>query len=316
VSSSEYSKTGLQYDRHWIIVDETSHKVVTARESPKMVLITPSLDLINRTLHITIPLTPPTIHLIPIDPPITSTHHSDIWIWDDIVDGYSVDTPSNSLNKSLSTFLGKEVSLFSKGGSIPRKTSPENVMSHIKVPLEYGDGIGYGGGSEIEFSDGSPFLLASTSSLSDISSIINSGKLGGEEWRTKKLEMSRFRPNIVITGSEKWKEDEWLTIEIGVGKEILHLVSRCTRCLLPNVDPQSGVRDPVVPSNVISGFRSVDKIVKFSACFGMNCISQAAGGQITVGDQVRVMKKCKRSEDGTMIRPEERRSISSKISPK
>jgi len=46
----------------------------------------------------------------------------------------------------------------------------------------------------------------------------------------------RFRPNIVVQGSQEWEEDMWKEITIGdAGK--FFLVSRCPRCQLPKYAP-------------------------------------------------------------------------------
>lgn len=90
------------------------------------------------------------------------------------------------------------------------------------------------------------------------------------------LEMDRFRPNIVLGDAPShddnsrtpkmvpWEEDGWAAFEIfdresdageldslcgkdaeGKGQGIYTIV-RCARCMVPNVDPATGIRDPHV----------------------------------------------------------------------
>lgn len=94
---------------------------------------------------------------------------------------------------------------------------------------------------------------------------------------------SRFRPNIVVSGlSKPWLEDTWAEIAIvpsnsssslaagengdknkekegrkRINMNRISLVSKGTRCLLPNVNPEDGVRDDAVPFKVRRSLPSV-----------------------------------------------------------
>ena len=61
----------------------------------------------------------------------------------------------------------------------------------------------------------------------------------------------RFRPNLVLEGvSGAWVEDMWTEIAVGdleTDGGRLSIVSKGTRCLLPNVDTGTGERDAAVP---------------------------------------------------------------------
>lgn len=55
----------------------------------------------------------------------------------------------------------------------------------------------------------------------------------GEEWRDAKVEIRRFRPNIVVQGAGPFAEDAWAEVCIGSREApIVRLVSKCTRCLV------------------------------------------------------------------------------------
>jgi len=47
-----------------------------------------------------------------------------------------------------------------------------------------------------------------------------------------------FRPNILIENVDPHEEDNWKEILIGENK--FYVAVRCTRCLLPNVNPETG----------------------------------------------------------------------------
>jgi len=60
---------------------------------------------------------------------------------------------------------------------------------------------------------------------------------------------------------------------------------------LPNVDPETGVRDAAVPYKVIMKFRTgLDPERKMKPCVGCNAVPDA-DGVVRVGDTVHVIKK-------------------------
>jgi uncharacterized protein YcbX len=76
------------------------------------------------------------------------------------------------------------------------------------------------------FADAGPYLLATESSFTDVN-----------ERLPCKLDIIRFRPNIVVDGTVAWDEDDWKEISIGdVGT--FHVIARCPRCQLPKYYPR------------------------------------------------------------------------------
>lgn len=138
-----------------------------------------------------------------------------------------------------------------------------------------------------------------------------------EEW----LSMLRFRPNIVLKSSKgstpikAWEEDCWTKIQIDNLKVHLddatdtqdqsrpstvemHLVSRCERCLLTTVDPETAERDVSVPLAFLRRSRNQVKKVPLDEqgkpktgasgrpgpCFGIYAVvPEGKGGNISVG---------------------------------
>jgi uncharacterized protein len=77
------------------------------------------------------------------------------------------------------------------------------------------------------FADAGPYLLVSEESFDDLNARLE-----------EKLEIVRFRPNILVRGVEKpWDEDDWKEIEVG-NAGAFHVVARCPRCLLPKYMPR------------------------------------------------------------------------------
>ncbi|KAF6754343.1 hypothetical protein DFP72DRAFT_990538 [Ephemerocybe angulata] len=266
---------GLQYDRIWSIIDATTKRILTAREVPKMVLISPLIEKdeslpYHGLLNVTFPeesgLQPFSIPLQPtkdilakwqILPQIT------IWPTHPPVDGYiceSVSRDSPSPSDILSQYFGKSVHLVLKG------PQPREIDSTEKYPD-----------------------LKATAKYQDIERVGTQGI--SEEWATGSVVVERFRPNIVLQGGGPFAEDQWDQITIGSeDAPVLSLVSKCTRCLLPNVSPETGIRDAAVPYKVIMKFRTgLDSKEKMKPCVGCNAVPDA-NGRVSVGDWVYVRK--------------------------
>jgi uncharacterized protein YcbX len=62
------------------------------------------------------------------------------------------------------------------------------------------------------------------------------------------LNVLRFRPNLVIEalGATAFPEDEWVGRALTVGTALIRIDARDKRCVVVNVDPVTGRRDPTV----------------------------------------------------------------------
>ncbi|KAH0536143.1 hypothetical protein FGG08_006965 [Glutinoglossum americanum] len=83
----------------------------------------------------------------------------------------------------------------------------------------------------------------------------------------------RFRPNIIITGPKRYDEDSWKKIRIGSYQ--YHVSCRATRCKLPNVDQESGVKHTSEPDRTLRSFRCIDEGARMNACMGMQMVPYA-----------------------------------------
>lgn len=104
-----------------------------------------------------------------------------------------------------------------------------------------------------------------------------------------KIEIDRFRPNIIIRGSVPWVEDGWKTLQIGEGEHRLGLdvVCRCLRCQVPNVHPITAEKHPRQPWNQMMKYRRIDAGLKFKPSFGMLC-APSVEGHLEVGMKFQV----------------------------
>ncbi|KAG8875367.1 hypothetical protein FRB97_005179 [Tulasnella sp. 331] len=262
VQETRYTPEGLENDRTIAIIDAKSHSAVTARELSKMLLIHPqirydSTDLYGGTIDISFPQDSDcqafSIPLNPDDELLESWPLAeDVRVWSSRNDGHIIrsidpdaifgpDTPS----ETISNFLGRNVLLVRKGPR-PRAVVATPAFPDLKTTTA--------------FQDGYPLLIASESSLRDITRHIRTaatdedGKLkiyglNKEVWKDKEFAMERFRPNIVINGDDALPYDEERWEEIKVGE--LSSGDAGKILLIPNMDIETAEPDKSVPSQNI-----------------------------------------------------------------
>ena len=123
------------------------------------------------------------------------------------------------------------------------------------------------------FSDGFPVLLANTASLAALNAAL-----------PEAIDMTRFRPNIVLTGAPAWAEDHWRRIRIG--GIVFRVVKPCSRCVVTTVDQTTGERP-----NKSEPLRTLGRMRRTAdgVMFGQNLIPDGTG-QIAVGDAIEVLE--------------------------
>lgn len=128
------------------------------------------------------------------------------------------------------------------------------------------------GDEKVGFADGFPLLLIGQASLDDLATRVG-----------RPLEMLRFRPNLVVQGSEPYAEDSWKRIRIG---DVEFTVAKpCSRCIITTIDPQTGERSADrEPLTTLRSYRQREGEI----LFGQNLINHASG-ELQVGMPVEVL---------------------------
>ena len=137
----------------------------------------------------------------------------------------------------------------------------------------------------INFSDLAPFLVASNKSLDNVQARLTSSS----------VDMTAFRPNIVVDGESEFDEDFWAELSTH-GEPFLTLTKMCGRCNSLNVDYSTGkVADGergTLLKKLMSD-RRVDKGAQFAPVFGKYAfLSEGRANMVlSVGDEVVVTKR-------------------------
>lgn len=110
------------------------------------------------------------------------------------------------------------------------------------------------------FHDAAQALVISEASLASLN-----------ERLPRPIPMSRFRPNIVLSGPCSHAEDTWTTLKTG---EVDWLaLERCGRCTVTTIDQITGEKTGLEPLKTLATYRSFDNEV----CFGMYYALEQAG---------------------------------------
>ena len=242
-------KLGLEGDRRWMLVDEASGRFLTQRADPKMSQLS---ALWNATGGLT--LSAQSFEALDVAVPDPDTDLRGVTIWRDTL---RVPDAGDAAADWLSRFVEKPVRLV-----------------HVPLPRARTTEAGYGrDDDQVAFADGYPLLLIGQASLDDISH-----KVG------RPLDMLRFRPNLVIEGSEAFAEDGWKRIRIGDVE--FRVVKSCSRCILTTVDPQTGVRDEQrEPLATLMTYRKQEN----GTMFGQNLVNDG-NGVLEVGMPVTILE--------------------------
>lgn len=250
---------GLEYDRHWMLVD-TNGRFVTQRTMPRMALI--ETELAGGELVVRAPGQTP-FHT-PLDASaLSEAARIEVTVWRSTLT--ALDTGAEAA-QWFSAFLGAPLRLVRFDPSAQRIANRERT----------GDTI-----APLRFADGYPLLVIGQASLDDLNARL--AKKGVDA-----IPMNRFRPNLVLRGIEAYEEDYIDTLRIATeASEIgLRIVKPCTRCPIPTIDQLSGAPDPRwphEPTDTMSAYRA-DARMDGQLTFGQNAVvTDGAGAALAVG---------------------------------
>ena len=244
LSTARVHRFGLLHDRRWMLVDASGH-FITQRQLARMCLIQPELhgaDLMLRA---------PGMPALAVPAPRTEDKRR-VTVWEDGCDGLDC---GDAVAEWLGRFLSSDCRLVFFAENEVRPVDSRYAQA----------------GDRTAFSDGFPLLLIAQASLDDLNSRLDTP-----------IAMSRFRPNLVVSGCAAFAEDGWRRIRIG---EIsFRVVKPCSRCSIPAIDPTTGERGHE-PTRTLSRYRMRENKI----FFGQNVIADGQG-EIRVGMPVEILE--------------------------
>lgn len=248
---------GLVGDRRWMLVGPEG-KFVTARTDPSLVLVRPTST--DEGLVISAPAMADLV--VPFPDPAAQTP---VTVWSSTL---TAAWAGRAAQDWFTELLGRPVRLVYLDDPTRRSADPQYAADADRV----------------SFADGYPLLLTTEASLAALNERIAERAMG------PLASMARFRPNVVVSGTSPWEEDDWRRVRIGSVQ--FRAVKGCARCVLTTVDPDTAAKgkEPIASLATLRRFDS-------GVWFGINLVPDLAADamagspppRIRVGDPVEIL---------------------------
>jgi MOSC domain-containing protein len=275
VAEAELDALGFCGDRRFLVVDP-SGRFLTQRTIPRMALVQPTLNGALMTLRADGAgemAVPRQGSAAAGDPTLLVT------IWQS--EGLRAEDCGPEASLWLSEVLQTPSRLVRIGPAfsrpmLERKLPPEWRRPENRTVIRP-EGVSHK--HFVNFSDGFPALAIGEASLADLND-----RLAARG--SSPVPMDRFRPNLVIAGSEPFAEDRWRRFR--VGDAIFRGGGPCARCVMTTTDQWTGERG-IEPLRTLADYRR-DPAQPTNVNFGQNLLSESPGGRVRTGDPVEVLE--------------------------
>lgn len=327
LTSAELTRNGFKYDRRFLLLEEkkndegettlrnmhvahdpagtlffpTLHEPsdYNAGEGKIVVAFKPPKDSGKEEASIEIPLEPDTSNLEEIEVTMHKSPTKAFRMPDEINKWFQ--TQFDYANPVILAYLGPHyrpvlMSSSHKGReSTTAATSGSSWLSSITSTATslFAPITGTPAGKQITFADCAPYLVCSSASMPSLHD-----RLGGGQ----KMDISKFRPNIIISGAlEAWEEDYWAELTIESPNQdseptIIDCIHNCGRCKSINIDYATGKPGTGEEGKMLAKMqkdRRVDPGMKYSPIFGRYSFlrEESEGHVVSVGDRVEVSRR-------------------------
>lgn len=269
LETATVEERGLRHDRRWMLTD-VDGKFMTQREYPRMATMSVWFE---DAVGLGVAADAFGDVFVPFEP--DSEKRQQVTIWDSVCEGQVYGA---ALNEWFSDVLGVNCQLVHM---------PDDSRRNVSERFSKDDDI-------VSFADGYPLLVIGEASLEDLNARI----LEADSSYRNPLPMDRFRPNIVVAGSDAYAEDRWSRIR--VGEAIFRATKPCARCVITTVEQSVGEFSGKEPLKTLATYRKAKDIIPHrheadgvganSVLFGQNLIAETPGATIHVGDKVNVLE--------------------------
>lgn len=262
VSEALVEEKGFRYDRRYMLVTTADDpdgegKFITQRTHHHMTLI--DVSIVGERLHVWHRHQPGAILALPLDGPAGTTAIKSVSVWDS--EDVGAITVSAEADQWFSNALGRPCQLVFMPDTTRRPVEPKYALRDEE-----------GQPSAVSFADGFPYLLIGQASLDELNRRLD-----------QPIGMERFRPNLVVSGSEPYAEDSWY--QFRVDNLSFYGVKPCARCVLTTIDPQTGQKGKE-PLKTLATYRQFGHKI----LFGQNVLATGQG-MLRVGQSIEIIEQ-------------------------
>jgi len=223
LSSARLTEYGIEYDRCWMIVDETD-SFMTQRELPTLALL--SAKVVEGKCVIFKTQDQEDQFGFDVNSLSDTLIHTNVWKSKVIANEVSAEA-----SQWLSDTLGKKLRIVTSGKSFRRsKSIPGKTL-------------------KLRFSDGYPILVLSQASVDMLN-----------EKLVQPVDEARFRANILIDGVKAHAEDN--SVKLTTPKAEIRLIKPCKRCIMINTN-QLTAEVSSEPLKTLTSYRKVANHIHF-----------------------------------------------------
>jgi len=192
----------------------------------------------------------------------------------------NIDEPSPGYDVQVRTFTIRRATVPARPAGAAADAWLSALLDHpVRLVFLHDPTAQVAGGSAavdtVSFADGYPLLLANEGSLDAVNDWL-------AESGDDPVPMTRFRPNLVVTGAKPWAEDAWPGLRVRVGEAVFQAAGPCGRCVVTTIDQDTGEKGRQ-PLRVLGRYRNHDQRLMF----GINLVPEILA-EIAVGDPVEI----------------------------
>ncbi|XP_004380979.1 molybdenum cofactor sulfurase [Trichechus manatus latirostris] len=219
---------GLLYDRSWMVVNHNGI-CLSQKQEPRLCLIQPFIDLQQRIMVLKAK------GMEPIEVPLEeNSERAQICQSKVCADRVNTYDCGEKISRWLSKFFGRQCRLIKQSSNFQRNAKKK-----------HGKDQSPGTTATLSLVNEAQYLLLNRSSVSELQQQLNFSDENGKEKLFPMSELiSRFRANIIISGTRAFEEDKW--DEISVGSLRFQVSGPCHRCQMICIDQQTGQRNQEV----------------------------------------------------------------------
>ncbi|XP_046942823.1 molybdenum cofactor sulfurase [Lynx rufus] len=215
---------GLLYDRSWMVVNHNG-VCLSQKQEPRLCLIQPFIDLQQKIMVIKAKAMEPIA--VPLEENGERTQICQSKVCADRVNTYNC---GEKISSWLSRFFGHPCQLLKQSSNFQR-----SAKKRVKDQSA-------GSTATLSLVNEAQYLLINRPSVLELQQQLNASDANGKEelFPMKEL-ISRFRANIITSGTSAFEEETW--DEISVGSLRFQVLGPCHRCQMICINQQTGQRN-------------------------------------------------------------------------